>query len=53
MKICSIIRNSKPTKFVKSLYYANKPLEMYKPGPQRPAFLRKENKFIKFLRKLF
>lgn len=53
MKICPIISNSKPAKFVKSLYYANKPMQMYKPEPQRPAFLKKENKFINFLRKLF
>lgn len=47
------VRNSKPVKFVKALYYANKPFTTYKPQPQRPAFLKKENKLIRFIKNLF
>ena len=47
------IKNSTPVKYIRSLYYANKPLQLYKPQPQRPAFLKKENKFVNFLKRLF
>lgn len=52
MKILAI-RNSKPVKYLRTLYYANKPLEMYKPQPQRPAFLKKENKLVRFFKNMF
>lgn len=47
------IRNSAPGKFIKSLYYANRPIQYYKPKPQELACLRKpENKFISWLKGL-
>lgn len=48
----STYKNNKLTRFVTSLYYANKPLNLYKPYPQR---LEPQNgsKVMQFLKKLF
>ena len=53
MKIPPIIRECKPIRFVKSLYYANRPIPKYQGYPKLLPKTEPKNNFITWIKNLF